>query len=163
VQTLTLAALVVVTLCGSPNYRMREAAGGRLKLASEVCPGVVLAGEKSNDAEIRERCRQTMGRWFARHADELANAQGKLPRIDNAPGLSDWESGGRFEEFACYIKDAGGSVHYMASKYDCNYWWNTGENVCREATRLWLRDRIAARVPWRDQLEEIARNERAVK
>jgi hypothetical protein len=92
--------------------------------------------------------------WYARHADEVVETQypqgwNIFPWIDSLP--DDWP--GRYEVIHYYLKQA------VAAGYPRSE--GPLYSAYSEATRLWLRDLIAARQPVGRLLEILAEGHRA--
>jgi hypothetical protein len=145
----TLTTLLFVVLTGSPSFRVREAASKGLCRMSEACPQVVLNGERSQDPEVRERCRQVMNRWYMRHAAKLVDAMEPAvgwPWCDSLGGPfrdeDGWEMEICMDRSAWNLEDRKRFLTLAQKEgYPPGHAWN----AYREATRRWLVELVAQR------------------
>lgn len=129
----------LVLSLGASDWRVRETAHAKLAKDSDAAIVAILLGEQSDDPEIARRCKQLAAPWFRRHADRLVNAY-------KPTGWSRWPS---IEHVEWVIAMPDGwsdvSVAYTlmaGEKFKHPHNWR----VPCEATRLYFRDLIAARV-----------------
>ncbi len=158
-----LTYLLLIPLLGSQDFRTRERVDRQLACHLDKAIVALRIGERSSDPEIAHRCRRLASLYFQANADKLVDAakpSGGWPLID-CRRLGDWEEpDGEWYLVGWYITEA-----MMAARPDDHWehgWWSRDERdralrhpeAWREATRLYVRDRIAARQPFEAWLLE---------
>jgi hypothetical protein len=134
--------LTLVMLLGSNDFRVRERAHATLRKCGELALPALLLGERDIDPEIRERCKQLTARYYHDHADAI------LEKIKKDFGLKAWP----------WLQPIGGSdggllpfdiySNYVELAKDKGFTNEAPEYLATvEATRMLLRDRVAARWP----------------
>jgi hypothetical protein len=151
-QTLTALTLCFICLAGHPRFAVREQASAGLARLVDFCPSVVMAGEKHPDAEIAERCRIAVAGFYRRHAEALSRivfpaGWTRLPWLDYG-GSWPCDDLAKQTRWHSYSTEVGTDAVFL----EC-----TGRY--REMTRLWVRDMIATRQPYRAELEQMATDE----
>jgi hypothetical protein len=160
---MTAVLQVLVLLLGeqldAADWRTRERAQRALGPVAEVCPDLVEDLERHHPSlEVRRRCQFVMDHWYRTHAEALSRRTfpagwKKLPKISSHSSWWDWCSDWRDDTCDYYMTKAGATYDEVTAV------WSLSDRVAREATRLWLRDRLAARLPWRQQLDQLAAEE----
>ena len=128
--------LILLALLAAPQFRVREAATSALSPANSITLPFLLWSEKHHPSpEGRRRSQGIVDRWYAANADRLAAALGRLPWIDR--GICGWLD---FLAEARIKTGTPGSPHWPDYAEGC---------------RLWVRDRIAARLPYQGELRRL--------
>jgi hypothetical protein len=147
--------LILIALLGHDRFPVRESAHAHLArlVARDLAVDHLLEAEDNPCLEIATRARHLLGPWFERHADELVQLYlpagwSGFPWIDSLP--AEWP--GRFE-IVCELRGRAIAAGFKA----CAPEWP----CYREATRLWLRDLVAARQPVAELLEVLCEGHRA--
>jgi hypothetical protein len=138
----TLLCLVLVALTGHDAFRVREAASLCLSRHVALAGAALVAGERQGCEETRQRCKFIVDRWHAAHADELAEAYKPAwgwPWIDYGRYVS-WDAHSAYLDLARAAGFTNSSPEWPAY---------------REATRLLVRDRLAARLSVVDLVDTV--------
>jgi hypothetical protein len=128
---------LLVTLCGSQDYRTRDAATRRLIHLADIAIIQLVAGEHSSAPEIRARCRPIVDAWHRRHAGELLD---EMLERKPAPWLDMLPEDYPGREFI---------VWPLVSEVHQHGGYGTGAPAWpdySEASRRWLLGLVAARI-----------------
>ncbi len=128
--------LILLALLGSPRFTVREAAQRLLTPATDLTLKVLEWHEaRAPSPEVQCRCRMLVNAYYLLHAERLALALGPLPWLDaGIAGYNDYLAA------ASPGADGAGDPDYAK--------WAS-------ATRLWVKDRIAARLPYKGTLTRL--------
>jgi hypothetical protein len=161
-----LLILALLLLLDHPRWAVRVGAERCLTPANAVTLPLLEAREKVGPAEGARRAHWLVNDYYRRHADRLSRTLGSLPKIQFLPSAHPGLHDAIDDRLEGAYRSLGRERHVGRQPF---FWDNHGRDVnidqhdaavLAEATRLLIRDRIAARLPVAELLEEMRANER---
>lgn len=142
--------LTLLLLLDAPQWRLREVATSALTRLAPLVLEALERAERDGSPEAARRCSAILGHYYRANADRLSRRLKDLPPIGL---MGRWVIGQSYDDswivwavmlhYECQALGGQRAASWVAR----GAWWDFDDppEVQREATRLWLRDLIAAR------------------
>lgn len=149
-EWIALLIACLISLCGDRDFRTRERATAMLAKLSDVGIEKLKVAEKCADPEVAARCKPLVDAWYRKNA-HLVVDQLLAPGWKSFPwAWALWDEYYEFDaEVTRYGNLAGANFHFTNPD-------NVDWKIRSDATRLWMIDRLKARLPCDSILQQLA-------